>query len=71
MYKKFSGVGGYLRLASGLRLDVVSNCDCTWFHDAVAAGGTLSPALRLEKSEFSAGTRNSVAWVVISGLPQV
>ena len=49
----------------------MSNCDCTWFHDAVAAGGTLSPALRLEESEFSAGTRNSVAWVVISGLPQV
>ena len=41
------------------------------FHDAVAAGGTLSPALRLEKSDFSAGTRISVAWVVISGLPQV
>ena len=49
----------------------MSNCDCTWFHDAVAAGGTLSPALRLEKSDFSAGTRTSVAWVVISGLPQV
>ena len=49
----------------------MSNCDCTWFHDAVAAGGTLSLASRLEKSDFSAGARNSVAWVVISGLPQV
>ena len=49
----------------------MSNYDCTWFHNAVAAGGTLSLALRLEKSDFSAGKRNSVPWVVISGLPQV
>ena len=54
-YKKFSGVGGYLLLASGVRLDVVSNCDCTWFHDAVAAGGTLSPLC---------DWRNQISWQV-------
>ena len=47
------------------------NYDCIWFHAAVVAVGTVSPALRQEKTifrsttkfpGFSAGTTSSVMW---------